>query len=107
MAQYNKCGQVLVVLADVSGSMTYLTDAWDKRLYQRPNVRTPSQHFPHFTKNHDVTVAHARGMGKDLWFLVVIIEKSNCAFDDEGTTIIATGWVPGYTEGGEETIWRY
>jgi len=91
----------------VSGAMTYFTAAWDKRLYQHPNVQAPYQEFSRFSEYTGVRVADSRGMGADLWFLVVILEKSNCAFGEEGSTIIATGWVPGYAEDGAETIWHY
>jgi hypothetical protein len=91
----------------VRDTMTFFTAAWDKRLYQHPNVRAPSRQFPQFGEHTGVRVADSRGMGKDLWFLVVILEKSNCAFNDEGTTIIATGWVPAYADSGAETIWHY
>ncbi|HJS67718.1 MAG TPA: hypothetical protein VJ760_10375 [Nitrospiraceae bacterium] len=93
----------------LSGRMTYFTAAWDKRVYQSPSVSAPFKQFDQFGEHTDVRVADVRNMGENLdpWFLVVILQKSNCAFGDEGTTIIATGWVPGYAESGSETIWHY
>ena len=87
--------------------LTYFTDNWDKRLYQRPDMSAPFTRFEELGEHPDIRVADAR-YGKDLWLLIVIVNGSICGDrGDGGTTVIATGWVPAYAQNGSETVWYY
>jgi hypothetical protein len=94
----------------VHPGLTIFTNAWDNRLYERPEGSAPFTRFEQHGERPDVRVADAR-YGKDpknLWLLVVIVNGSICGDrGDGGMTIIATGWVPAYAENGAETVWYY
>jgi len=102
-------GQFRMYYDLVAKSLTHFTDAWDKRVYQLPDASAPFTRYDQFGKYKSVAVADARyGKDlKDLWLLVVIVDGSIChgPGDPDGTTILATGWVPAYAESGSETVW--
>ncbi len=103
-------GEFRMYLELVRTSMTFFTDAWDKRLYQRPDISAPFTRFEQLGKRPSMRVADVRYSKdlKDLWLLVVIVNGSICGDSgDGGTSVIATGWVPAYAETGSETVWYY
>ncbi len=95
----------------VGGGLSYFTKSWDKCVFQRPERSSPSTCYDDLGERQDVAVADVRYLGKDatdLWFLVVIRKGSICGdSDNDGTTIITTGWVPAYANDGSETVWYY
>jgi hypothetical protein len=88
-----------------SKGLTYLTDAWDRRLYEAPGNDSPYKSYPDLEAQQDVRVVgvHSRG-GAPAWYLVVLV-RGSCTGDP--LEVIDYGWVPEYQETGGNTLWYY
>ena len=92
------------VLEIVRSGLTYLTNDWDKRLYEQPDPTSRFKLLEHLGNHPDVSVASAWGSPEDPWLLIVIRDGNICS---GGTRIIATGWVPAYSASGAVAVWHY
>jgi hypothetical protein len=90
-----------------SHGLTYLTSAWDGRLFESPMSDSPSKLFPNREAYQDVRVVGSQnrgGFGAETWYLVVLVRGSCTA---EPLEIVDFGWVPEYSESGGNTVWFY
>ena len=92
-------GQYRPLTELLRGGLTHFTENWDGRLYEAPDLASPSRSLA----GSDVRVASFHGVPGDLWVLVVLVKGNICT--GGGTEIIATGWVPANAKSGAATIW--
>jgi hypothetical protein len=86
----------------------FLTDAWDRVLYEAPNRESKRQTLKNVGERQDVIIATTmdeRGDAKNAWMLVVLTDGSFC--DRGSQAVIAAGWIPAYSAAGNLTAWHY
>lgn len=86
----------------------FLTDAWDRVLYEAPNRDAKRRTLTSAGERQDVIVAtmmDERGDAQNAWMLVVLTDGSFC--DRGSQAVIAAGWIPAYSAAGNLTSWYY
>lgn len=92
----------------VMNRLNWLTDAWDTRLREAPDLKAPAVEAPvprEAGREVPAKVLEARRDGDMLWFKVEVLEQSPC----EGGTppVVASGWIPAWDQDGKPTAWFY
>ncbi|HEX9895121.1 MAG TPA: hypothetical protein VGA78_14415 [Gemmatimonadales bacterium] len=92
----------------VVNRLNWLTESWDTRLRQVPDLTAPAVEVdvPRARRQETpATVLEARPAGGTLWFRVEVLDTSPC----EGGTprVVATGWIPAWGSDGKPTAWFY
>jgi hypothetical protein len=86
----------------------FLTDAWDRVLYEAPSRNAKRQTLTNVSDRQDVIIATTmdeRGDSQNAWMLVVLTDGSFC--DRGSQAVIAAGWIPAYSAAGNLTAWYY
>ena len=92
----------------LTGGRGFLTDAWDRVLYEAPNRDAKRRTLTSVGERQDVVVAtmmDERGDAQNAWMLVVLTDGSFC--DRGSQAVIAAGWIPAYSSAGNLTAWYY
>ena len=87
-----------------SASMTYLTNAWDGRMFKQPNKDSASSSIGNAGRNQGARIIDIHYRGTEPWYLVALVSEY-CT--GEPLNVIGTGWVPAYSEAGGNTVWYY
>ena len=90
----------------VVNRLNWLTEAWDGRLRDTPDLQSPSSPAPRPEgRETPANVLEARRAGGTLWLRVEVLERSPC----EGGTppVVASGWTPAWGPDGKPTAWFY
>lgn len=82
--------------------LTYLTDEWDGRIFESPGLGSASRSFEDLGNRPDVRVVTLWREASEFWYLVVL-GRGSCS--GEPLQVVATGWVPAYSEAGGNTVW--
>jgi hypothetical protein len=88
------------------GRLTYLTQAWDRRVFASPGRRARAAKLPPLSDGGNVPI-RVRQVSKDargLWFLIDIM-SGDCGGNEP--SILDRGWVPAYGKSADTTIWFY
>jgi hypothetical protein len=88
----------------VSSGLAFLTDAWDRRLLERPAADASGRMLVRNGQSDSVRVIevyYASGQS-DPWYLLAVV-RGECT--GEPLEIVGTGWVPAYTPAGDNTVW--
>ena len=88
----------------ITGSLTYLTDAWDGFVSVSPGSSDRTRVPPHRRGRHHVRVKALRTVGGKLWVEVEVISHSFCE-SDTPPTVKALGWITAHDETGAPTVW--
>ena len=86
-------------------SLSYMTDAWDHRLYKSPNPNAPFEILSTPMDRSDASVASVANIDGEEWLLVVIQDGTVCG--DGPRTVLGAGWVPAYSKSGKITAWYH
>jgi hypothetical protein len=92
----------------LAGRIGFLTDGWDRVLYQAPSRDAKHETLTNVGKRPDVIVATTvdeGGDGRNVWMLVVLTEGKYC--DRGSQAVIAAGWIPSYSAAGDVSAWYY
>jgi hypothetical protein len=87
--------------------LTYLTDAWDGRLFEAPRSDAATTSFSKPTgefRQVRILDDYDRTEGRDRWYLVVLVSDRCSA---EPLEILGFGWVPEFSTARENTVWFY
>jgi hypothetical protein len=87
-------------------SLTYLTEATDRRLTSAPGAAPTNDQGPNLVPGRPVRVVEFRRMDGRLWVRVEVVSHSICESTRE-PTITARGWMQAHAASGEPTIWFY
>ena len=90
----------------VKDGLAYLTNDWDRNLYQRPHATAPSHRARVEADAPDITVADTAMVDDELWLLVVVYGPGRCTPDEPGPVLDA-GWTPAHSTAGAVTAWFY
>jgi hypothetical protein len=88
----------------VASGLAFLTDAWDRRLFERPDVEGSAKTLERTGPSEAVRVIdvyYERGRSEP-WYLLAVV-GGQCT--GEPLAILATGWVPAYAPDGQNTVW--
>jgi len=102
--QHSDGAQYREVHSLVSSGLAFLTDAWDRRLFERPVVEGSARTLERTDPSDAVRVIdvyYERGRSEP-WFLLAVV-RGQCT--GEPLEILATGWVPAYAPDGQNTVW--
>jgi hypothetical protein len=102
--QHSDGTQYRLVHALVSSGLAFLTEAWDRRIFERPVVEASARTLERTGTSDAVRVIdvyYARG-SSDPWYLLAVV-RGQCT--GEPLEILATGWVPAYTPEGQNSVW--
>jgi hypothetical protein len=89
----------------LDSNFPHLTGEWDGRLYEAPTFDSPAASPSNLDEYQSVRLidAYQRGGGdQPLWFLLAIV-RGTCS--GEPVEVIATGWVPAYSQAGGNNVW--
>lgn len=93
----------------VVNRLNWLTEAWDTRLRETPDINAPAPEAPvprAGGQEVPANVLESRTVGGMLWFRVEVQRDSPC--ETGGTpAVIATGWIPAWGRDGKPTAWFY
>jgi hypothetical protein len=90
------------------GGMGFMTDTWDRILYDAPNRNAPRQLVRTVRDRQNAVVASTGGDPRDpqqYWLLVVLLDGSIC--DGGSRSVIASGWIPAYSTTGRLNTWHF
>ncbi len=90
----------------VQDGLAYLTSAWDRSLYQKPQRTAASHRVNVEAAEPDITVADTAMVDDELWLLVVVYGPGRCTADEPGPVLDA-GWMPAHNGHGAVTAWFY
>jgi hypothetical protein len=88
----------------VSSGLAFLTDAWDRRLLERPAADAPARTLERSGQSDSVRVIevyYASG-NSEPWYLLAVV-RGECT--GEPLEVVGTGWVPAYTPEGDNNVW--
>lgn len=88
----------------VSSGHAFLTEAWDRRLLERPATDASAKILERTGQAESarvIDVYYARGRS-DPWYLLAVV-RGECT--GEPLEIVATGWVQAYSQDGENSVW--
>jgi hypothetical protein len=88
----------------VSSGLAFLTEAWDRRLFERPDAAAPARTLDRDGETDSarvIDVYYTRGHS-DAWYLLAVV-RGECS--GEPLEIVATGWVQAYTPQGDNSVW--
>jgi hypothetical protein len=85
-------------------SLTYLTDAWNRRLSASPGTADRAARHPIRTGGFPARVGRSSREHGELWFFVEILSHSGCDGNVE-PTVADRGWVQAHGTSGEPSIW--
>jgi hypothetical protein len=90
----------------VLDGLAYLTDEWNRRMFEAPRLDAPSRVFDGLEERPGARVidVHYERGGSEPWYLLALV-RGSCS--GEPLEIVATGWVPAYTDTGGNTVWYY
>lgn len=86
--------------------MSYLTEDWDRRLFQKPDAASRETKFDGPERQPSVRIleVYHPPATQDPWYLLAIVRG---ACTGEPVEILAAGWVPAYTPAGLNATWFY
>ena len=90
----------------VSESLSYLTSAWDKRLFSRASEPSTAAALKVTGDEIPIAVAETAILKGKLWILVVVLKESVCSSAD-APAVLASGWIPAHARTGKMNIWFY
>ena len=89
----------------IRSHLAYLTQAWDGQLYEAPNFDSQAQVILNREESQSVRVVDGfRRGGQEGWYLLALI-RGTCS--GEPVEVIATGWVPEYSNSGDTNVWYF
>jgi hypothetical protein len=90
--------------------LTYLTEAWDGRLFPSAGARAESARpAPTPTNprtNRDVVVKQVRRIAGALWLEVEVLADGRCTAPND-PPVVARGWILAHASDGSPTAWFY
>lgn len=99
-------GQYRDVHSLMEEGLSYLTEDWDRRLFQDPMTTSPATTIPDAERRSVVRIIgiyHEHG-SREPWYRLEIV-KGSCMEDQP--EVVATGWVPAYAASGRNNVWFY
>jgi hypothetical protein len=86
--------------------LTYLTEAWDGRLFPSAGAETESARLAPAPTNRDIVVQQARRIQDALWLEVEVLAPGRCE-GPGAPAVVARGWIRAHGRDGSPTAWFY
>ena len=86
--------------------LTYLTEAWDGRLFPGAGVETESARLAPTPTTRDIVVKQASRIEGALWLEVEVLAPGRCE-GPGNPPVVARGWIPAHAKDGSPTAWFY
>jgi hypothetical protein len=86
----------------IGSGLAYLTNEWDRRIFEGPKSDAPARAFEGLEAEPDVRIIDVRSEGGERWYLLALV-RGSCTGDP--LEVSATGWVPAYAGTGGNTVW--
>lgn len=90
----------------VTNSLSYLTSAWDKRVYSDPRKLESASILDVAGEEIPIEVASSANIDGNLWLLVVVLSESQCS-SAYPAAVVGSGWVPVASSSGKLNTWFY
>jgi len=86
----------------IGSGLAYLTNEWDRRIYEKPRSDAPARTVDGLEPTPGVRIIDVHSEGGERWYLLALV-RGSCTGDP--LEVLATGWVPAYAGTGGNTVW--
>jgi len=86
--------------------LAFLTESWDRVLYDAPRVAANAHTVLDERKYPDVRVLATAGDPRHLWLQIALLDSNICTATTT-PAVVARGWIPAHSAAGRLTAWHY